>query len=99
VIEKLLAEGHDRALFVFSDTGRVRWHFVNGRYSGEDNRRRLYRRITVGPEEEHRTASQRIAMLDLEPISAKKRKDPEDLFPLDIADEHDEAFRVEPVTN
>jgi len=99
VMEKLHAEGHDRALFVFSDTARVRWHFVNARYSGEEGRRRLYRRITIGPEEEHRTASERIADLDLDSIARKKGKDLEDLFPLDISDEHHEAFKVEPVTN
>ena len=99
VMEKLHSDGHDRALFVFSDAGRVRWHFVNARFSDDEGRRRLYRRITVGPEEEHRTASERLAMLDLESIAVKKRKDLEDLFPLDISDEHDEAFKVEPVTD
>ena len=91
VMEKLLTEGHDRALFVFSDTGRVRWHFVNVRYSTEEGRRRLYRRITVGPEEEHRTASERIAMLDLDGLDGA--------YALDIQERHDEAFAVEPVTN
>lgn len=66
VIEKLYTEGHDRALFVFSYSDRDRWHFVNVRYAGDEGRRRLYRRITIGPEEEHRTASERIAMLDLD---------------------------------
>ncbi len=91
VMEKLHAEGHDRALFVFSDTGRVRWHFVNARYSTEEGRRRLYRRIAVGPEEEHRTASERIAMLDLDGLEGASA--------LDIQARHDEAFAVEPVTN
>ncbi len=91
VMEKLHAEGHDRALFVFSDTGRVRWHFVNARYSTEEGRRRLYRRIAVGPEEEHRTASERIAMLDLDCLEGASA--------LDIQARHDEAFAVEPVTN
>ncbi len=99
VMEKLYSDGHDRALFVFSDAARRRWHFVNVHISDDEGRRRLYRRITVGPEEEHRTASERLARLDLELIAARKRKVPEDLFPLDVADEHDEAFKVEPVTN
>lgn len=81
VIEKLLSEGHDRALFVFSDRDRERWHFVNARYSAGEDRRRVFRRIAVGPEEEHRTASERIAMLDLEAMAEKLRKDPEDLSP------------------
>ena len=99
VISRLLSEGHDRALFVFSDRDRERWHFVNARYSAGEDRRRVFRRITIGPEEEHRTASERIAMLDLEAIAANARKDPEDLSTLDIQSRHDEAFNVEPVTN
>ncbi len=98
VMERLLSEGHDRALFVFSDRDLGRWHFVNVRY-GEGSSRPLLRRIAIGPEEEHRTASERIAMLDLEAIAADARKDPEDFSPLDIQSRHDEAFEVEPVTN
>ena len=98
VMEKLLSEGHDRALFVFSDHDLERWHFVNVRY-GEGSSRPLLRRIAIGPEEEHRTASERIAMLDLEAIASGARKDPEDLSPLDIQSRHDKAFEVEPVTN
>lgn len=73
VMEKLYSEGHDRALFLFSDRARERWHFVNVRFGGEDGRRRLYRRIAVGPEEEHRTASERIAMLDLDAAAGGAR--------------------------
>jgi len=91
VMEKLHSDGHDRALFVFSDAGRVRWHFVNARFSDDEGRRRLYRRIAVGPEEEHRTASERLAMLDLDGL--------EDAYALDVQARHDEAFAVEPVTN
>lgn len=90
VMEKLYSEGHDRALFVFSNRGRDRWHFVNARFSGDEGRRRLYRRITVGPEEEHRTASERIAMLDLDGLDR--------VYALDIQKQHDEAFDVEKVT-
>ncbi|HET7270325.1 MAG TPA: DNA methyltransferase, partial [Rubrobacter sp.] len=91
VMEKLHTEGHDRALFVFSDAGRARWHFVNTRYSTDEGRRRLYRRITVGPEEEHRTASERMAMLDLDGLEGASA--------LGIQTRHDDAFAVEPVTN
>ncbi|MEJ7842567.1 MAG: TaqI-like C-terminal specificity domain-containing protein [Rubrobacter sp.] len=91
VMERLHSDGHDRALFVFSDAGRVRWHFVNARFSDDEGRRRLYRRIAVGPEEEHRTASERLAMLDLDGL--------EDAYALDVQARHDEAFAVEPVTN
>ena len=83
VMERLLSEGHDRALFVFSDPALERWHFVNVRY-GEGSSRPLLRRIAIGPEEEHRTASERVAMLDLEAIAADAHKDSEDLSPLDI---------------
>ena len=57
-------------------------------------RRRLFRRITISPHEKLRTASERIAMLDLESISP----DPEGLSPLDIQKRHEAAFDVEAVT-
>ena len=91
VMEKLNSDGHDRALFVFSDAARLRWHFVNARFSDDEGRRRLNRRITVGPEEEHHTASERLAMLDLDGL--------EDAYALDVQARHDEAFAVEPVTD
>lgn len=91
VMERLHSDGHDRALFVFSDAGRVRWHFVNVRFSDDEGRRRLYRRITIGPEEEHRTASERLAMLDLDSM--------DDAYALDVQTRHEQAFAVEPVTN
>ena len=58
-------------------------------------RRRLFRRITISPHEKLRTASERIAMLDLESIDVP---DPEALSPLDIQTRHEEAFDVEAVT-
>lgn len=48
VIQELHGEGHDRALFVFSNSGRTHWHFVNVRFSGDEGRRRLYRREREG---------------------------------------------------
>ena len=57
-------------------------------------RRRLFRRITISPYEKLRTASERIAMLDLESISA----DLEALSPLAIQTGHEKAFDVEAVT-
>lgn len=68
VIETLLRE-HPYAMFVFSTADLNRWHFVNVKFSEETQRRRLFRRITVGPEERLRTASERIAMLDLEDLA------------------------------
>ncbi len=93
VVSQLLRE-HPYALFVFSNNSLNRWHFLNVKYDDEITKRRVFRRITVGPEERLRTASERIALLDLESIST-------DLFalsPLSIQKRHDEAFDVEPVT-
>ncbi|MGA3168538.1 MAG: TaqI-like C-terminal specificity domain-containing protein [Terriglobia bacterium] len=93
VVSQLLKE-HPYALFVFSNNSLNRWHFLNVKYDDEITKRRVFRRITVGPEERLRTASERIALLDLESVGA-------DLFglsPLTIQKRHDEAFDVEPVT-
>jgi len=93
VVSRLLRD-HPYALFAFSDSKLERWHFLNAKYDKVTVKRRLFRRITVGPEERLRTASERIAILDLESISP-------DLFglsPLSIQERHDEAFDVEAVT-
>ncbi|MGO9269622.1 MAG: Eco57I restriction-modification methylase domain-containing protein [Terriglobia bacterium] len=93
VVSQLLKD-HPYALFVFSNKSLNRWHFLNVKYDDEVTKRRVFRRITVGPEERLRTASERIAQLDLESVGA-------DLFglsPLAIQSRHDEAFDVEPVT-
>ena len=52
-------------------------------------KRRLFRRITVGPNERLRTASERIALLDLSQIGRSV---------LAVQQRHDEAFDVESVT-
>lgn len=94
VVSRLLQD-HPYALFVFSNGAQDRWHFLNVKYDKETSKRRLFRRITVGPEERLRTASERIALLDLAFVSP-------DLFgvaPLAIQSRHDEAFNVEPVTD
>jgi hypothetical protein len=93
VINQLL-RNHPYALFVFSDTRERNWHLVNVRYDEEVERRRVFRRIAVGPQEHVRTASERVAMLDLDRFER-------DLFgvaPLAIQERHDEAFDVEAVT-
>jgi len=79
VVSRLLQD-HPYALFVFSNEAQDRWHFVNHKLArdeeSDDNRnpklRRLFRRITIGPEERLRlrTASERIAKLDLASIDA-----------------------------
>ncbi len=90
-----LRQHHLYALFIFSNRTQEDWHFVNVKYdSDHPEKRRLFRRITISPYEKLRTASERIAMLDLESI----RPDLEGLSPLDIQERHDEAFDVEAVT-
>ncbi|MCC5627685.1 Eco57I restriction-modification methylase domain-containing protein [Nostoc sphaeroides CHAB 2801] len=89
VIDYLLKE-HPYALFVFSNKLRSQWHFINVKYDNTLQKRKLFRRITVGEGEQLRTATERISLLDLE-------KHP-NASPLDIQTIHDEAFDVEAVT-
>lgn len=94
IVEKLQHE-HPYALYIFSDADQKRWHFLNVKYDPRESKRRLFRRITVGPEERLRTAAERIAMLDLGTISPS-------LFgieALDVQLRHDDAFDVEKVTD
>lgn len=93
VIAQLLPD-HPYALFLFSDPEERHWHLVNVRYDQEAGRRRIYRRIAVGPHERLRTAAERVAMLDL----ATLHPDLSGLAPLAIQQRHDEAFDVEAVT-
>jgi len=93
-----LLRDHLYALFVFSDAEQQNWHFVNVRYDPlaekQPDKRRIFRRIAVGPQERLRTASERIAMLDLQSVSPTLFG----LSPLDIQKRHDDAFNVEAVT-
>ena len=100
VISRLLQD-HPYTLFVFSNRGQTDWHFVNVKYDTDDpKRRRLFRRITVTPYEKLRTASERIAMLDLASINplAGGGEGGVELSPLAIQTCHEEAFDVEAVT-
>jgi len=93
VITQLLRH-HPYALFVFSNRQQTHWHFANIKLDSHDHNRSLYRRITVGPQERLRTATDRLSMLDLGSLSGE-------LFgisPLTIQKRHDEAFDVEGVT-
>ena len=90
-----LLKGHEYALFIFSNLTQDRWHFINVKYDADTKRRRLFRRITVGPEERLRTAAQRLALIDVEAISG----DSFGLSPLAVQQRHDEAFDVEAVTD
>ncbi|MBI4639520.1 MAG: Eco57I restriction-modification methylase domain-containing protein [Candidatus Tectomicrobia bacterium] len=89
-----LLQDHPYVLFIFSNSTQNRWHFLNVKYDNKTDKRRLFRRITIGPEERLRTASERLTLLDLASISPNLS----DLSPLDIQNCHDEAFDVEAVT-
>jgi len=93
VVNRLL-QGHPYVLCLFSDIQQQQWHFVNTKYDEDVKKRRLFRRITVGPDERLRTATERLSKLDLERI----RADLTGIYPLDIQQRHDEAFDVEVVT-
>ena len=100
------------ALYVFSNSVQEQWHFINVKLTREQQEeteqqreeelkiRNIFRRITIGPNERLRTASERIAMLDVEEIG-----EPDGLFDtqdvltsLDIRNGHEKAFNVEAVT-
>jgi type I restriction-modification system DNA methylase subunit len=101
VVNTLLRE-HPYALFVFSSEDEKLWHFVNVRVAAkedlEENRnpqkRRLFRRITLGKTKRLRTAIDRISMLDLAAIQPELFGIP----PLVVQSQHDKAFDVEAVT-
>ncbi len=88
--EELLEE-HLDALFIFSNAIQSKWHFVNVKQDSKRSKRPLLRRITVGPEERLRTASERLSLLDL----ASK----EQASSLVIRDIHEQAFDVQAVTD
>jgi len=93
VVSRLLQE-HPYSLFIFSNKRQDHWHFVNVKLGEDHQKRRLFRRITIGPLERLRTASERVAMLDLASINLN-------LFgisTLEIQNRHDQAFDVESVT-
>ena len=90
VISRLLRD-FPYALFVFSNRRSQCWHFVNVKYDDDPKRRQLFRRISVAPGDRLRTASERMAILDLQAIG-------DQVSPLAIQDRHDEAFDVEKVT-
>jgi len=90
VVNHLLKD-HPYTLFVFSNKSQSQWHFLNVKYDSSPQKRKLFRRITVGEGEQLRTATERISLLDLELISPNAS-------PLDIQTGHDNAFDVEKVT-
>ena len=91
------------ALYVFSNSARDHWHFVNVKLvreeRGQRKARHLFRRITIAPDEKLRTAAERIAMLNLETLNTDALfENAELLTPLEISNQHDAAFDVDTVT-
>lgn len=89
IIDNLLKD-HPYSLFLFSDASKNAWHFINVKYDEEETRRKLFRRIVIGPDERLHTAAQRIALLEV--------PDARTLSPLELQQQHDKAFDVEVVT-
>jgi hypothetical protein len=99
-IDRML-DHHPYALFLFSDPEERHWHLVDVRYdsvraqgaapsdlAAVPTRCRVFRRIAIGPYERLRTASERVAMLDLATLSP----DLLGLSPIAIQQRHDERF-------
>jgi type I restriction-modification system DNA methylase subunit len=89
VVSRLLQD-HPYALFIFSNAGQDQWHFLNVKYDDDVQKRRIFRRIAIGPQEKLRTASERLDKINL--------ADATNLAPNTIQKLHDDAFDVEPVT-
>lgn len=97
-----LLKHYPYALFVFSNRDHSRWHLLNVKVARkevtDENRdaklRRLYRRISIAPEDRLRTATERVEKLDLATINPELFG----LSPLAIQEAHDDAFDVEAVT-
>jgi hypothetical protein len=67
IVNQLIKQ-HEYGLYIFSNQTQDQWHFINSKYEQDSNKRRLFRRISISPKERLRTASERIAMLDLQTI-------------------------------
>ena len=89
VVSRLLQD-HPYALFIFSNANQDQWHFLNVKYDDDVQKRRIFRRIAIGPQEKLRTASERLDKINL--------ADATNLAPNTIQKLHDDAFDVEPVT-
>ena len=94
IVTSRLLKDHPYGLFIFSDRTQTNWHFLNVKMAEEEEKRKLFRRVTVGPNEKMRTACQVISKLDLASVSPNLFG----LSPLVIQERHDQAFDVEPVT-
>jgi type I restriction-modification system DNA methylase subunit len=89
IVTQLLKD-HPDALFIFSNLQQNTWHFVNVKSDTKNSSRLLFRRITIGPNEHLRTASERLALLNLVGTEHESL--------LEIRGLHEKAFDVEAVT-
>jgi hypothetical protein len=89
VVSRLL-QNHPYSLFIFSNGSQDQWHFLSVKYDDDVQKRRLFRRITIGSREKLRTASERLDKINL--------ADASNVAPNAIQKLHDDAFDVEPVT-
>ncbi len=93
-IVELLSQRHPYALFIFADRDERRWHLVNAKLDTKHQGRPVLRRIALGPGEQTRTATERLALIDTQRV-------PAGMFgpdPLAIQREHDKDFDVEAVS-
>ncbi|MCL0049258.1 Eco57I restriction-modification methylase domain-containing protein [Dehalococcoidia bacterium] len=85
-----LVRQYDRGLFAFSNFEESHWHLVNVKRNSRQHNRLILRRIAIGPEEQLRTAIERISLLKVKEAS----------WPgLEVELKHEEAFDVEKVTD
>src|SRR5690606_40804777 len=91
IVEQLLRD-HPYSLFLFSDDDGSHWDFVNVKHEREGRPRRVYRRISIGPDERAlnrlRTASEQLTKIAL-PDGELARLE---RAPLAIQGMHDETF-------
>lgn len=85
-----LVRQYDHGLFVFSNLEESHWHLVNVKRDSRRHNRLVLRRIAIGPEEQLRTAIERISLLKVKEDS---------WLGLEVELKHEEAFDVEKVTD
>ncbi|MCZ2154063.1 MAG: hypothetical protein LC114_09220 [Bryobacterales bacterium] len=93
IITSRLLKNHPYSLFLFSDETQQKWHFVNVKDGDDTERRRHYRRLTIGPAERMRTASEVISKLDVGTVSKASGNSTGFV----IQEQHDTAFDIGPV--
>ncbi|GAI07014.1 unnamed protein product, partial [marine sediment metagenome] len=85
-----LVRQYDHGLFVFSNLEESHWHLVNVKLDSRRHNRLVLRRIAIGPEEQLRTAIERVSLLKVVEDS---------WLGLEVELKHEEAFDVEKVTD